>query len=142
MKLGRATIYFYSFEDNPDDPVEALKNTLDSRDWVGYDLFNVEQVEIGEFYDSIDLNDVDKCKHESTYQSYFAESKKAIQQIAHQVANIMMTSIYTGVSVDRAIIMVHSKMVAEGDIINIQLTDEVIGEIKDKANQILKIWTG
>lgn len=116
----KATIYFYDLEG--DEPLDVLKQTLDSRDWISYDIFNYESVEIGEWYDSIDLNDSHKCKDEKTYLAYFTESRRAIISVSVAVANIMATSKYTGIDIDQAI------------------RDEVFAEIKLKANEILKSW--
>ena len=134
MKLGKATIYFYGFEGN--EPLDVLERTLSSRDWVYYGVFNYESVEIGEWYDSIDLNDTYKTKQEKTYLDYFSEARKTIISVASKVANIMSTSKYTGVNIDQAISMV----VATDEITNLTLTDAVVFEIKLKVKEILKMW--
>lgn len=138
MKLGKATIYFYNLEGV--EPLDVLEQVLDSRDWVSYDVFNYESVEIGDWYDSIDLNNSSKTKDEKTYLNYFTEGKRAIQTIAIKVANIMALSEYIEMDMAQAIGKVYSTMRINGDIPTIELTDGMVQEIVKVVNWILESW--
>ena len=138
MKLGKATIYYLSHE-NEDEPTKVLKETLDSRGWVYYNIFNEQEVFIGEWYDDIDLNKIDSCKDEQTYIKYFTLNQIAIQQIVNDVAQVMAVSKFTGIGIHNAIHMVNNKYKEDGGS-QLTLTDELIEEIKFKVDKILETW--
>ncbi len=73
MKLCKATIYY--FDTNSDSPTQSLFETLDSKDWVSTEIFDcdIEEVEIGEWYDEIDINYNSATKE--TYEKYFNRIK-------------------------------------------------------------------
>lgn len=138
MKLGCATIYFFS-HDNEDEPLDALKQTLNSRDWVYYEVFNYKDVSIGEWYDDIDINKIEKCKDEETFRKYFQQNQITIQEISTQVAKIMNVSEFTGIGIHNAIHMVNHKFKEDGKN-HLELTVDEIEEIKFKVDKILESW--
>lgn len=121
MKLGKATIYYFDIEG--DDPTDNLKQTLTSRDWVSYDLFNIEEVEIGEWYDDIRLNK-ESCTQDD-YESYFRIDMKTIVDMCKAVVEIYKTKDYTGINLNKAkeyVFEKHRKLTpAEIDIFEQQL---------------------
>jgi len=106
MKLSKATIYFYS-TDSDEDPKNILEETLESRDWVSYALFDVETTEIGTWHDEIAINYSNCDKAE--YEKYFNIAHEIIMKMAKKVSIIMETSEYTGIKLEEAKQMVLDK---------------------------------
>ena len=94
MKLGKATIYYYDTNSDDVDPTDTLEQSLDSRNWLSYSLFNKEIVEIGEWYDKIDLNRL-SCGQEE-FDNYFNINIEKAIKMAKKVKEIMETSNFTG----------------------------------------------
>lgn len=70
MKLCK--VYYFDLESN--DPISALADTLNSRDWVSTEIFDIEETEMGEWHDNIDLNKIGVTKE--TYEKYFTKEGK------------------------------------------------------------------
>ena len=68
MKLCKATIYYFDLDNG--NPTPSLIETLEHKDWVSYHLEDIKEVEIGEWYDEIDLN---MSPTKETYEYYFSE---------------------------------------------------------------------
>lgn len=121
MKIGKATIYYYSSENN--SPTEDLKQTLESRDWVSYELFDVKEAEAGEWHDDIVLNK-NSCTRED-YESYFRTDMKLIMEMCKAVVEIYKTKDYTGINLNKAkeyVLEKHRELSgAENDIFEQQL---------------------
>lgn len=100
MKLCKATIYYFDLESNT--PTESLRATIDSRDWCDTAIFDDDIIEtdMGEWYEEISINQVDATKED--YEEFFKYDKKFIMKMAKGVCEIMKTSCYTGISLDKA----------------------------------------
>jgi len=102
MKLGRATIYYFDSNSSSDDNItNTLESLLDSRDWISFKLFDTEEVEIGEWYDSIDLN-FSNCTKEQ-YEAYFDKDILVRFQIVQDVLKIMETSHITKIDLHQTV---------------------------------------
>jgi hypothetical protein len=98
VKLAKATIYYYSHEGKP---TKSLHELLSLKDWIYYDLFDIEEVEIGEWYDQIDLNKITANKE--TYENYFESHTKAMISIVSDTVRLMEVSDITGMKLKEAV---------------------------------------
>jgi len=112
MKLARATIYYYSHES--DNPYQELENLLDSKDWVFYKLFNTQEVEIGEWYDEIDLNR-SNCTQEE-YEEYFKGRTQSLIKIVDDAVELLKVSHLTKMSLDDCVDISHEAFINLGEL--------------------------
>ena len=133
MKLAKATIYYYNHEGNPTD---SLNELLGLKDWVYCKLFDTEEVEIGEWYDDIDLNYTHCSKN--TYDKYFTESQKRVVKVCNWVVDIMEVSHLTKITLDEAMVMACEKYAEEnGGNINVIFSEGEVETMKDRCFMIL-----
>jgi len=132
MKLGKATIFVHSHQGN-ENPIEALKETLAGSDLCSAELFDVEVVEIGDWYDDIDLNTTG-CTQEQ-YETYFTDKKQALIEVVNMAVSVMETSYITKMSVDQAIEM-SIKQFLLGSTEKVVFDDNEISEIKERCIKV------
>ena len=135
MKLGRATIYFYNFED---DASSTLEYILDRSD-MNVELFNIEEVEIGEWYDEIDLNNRCEIEDEQTFIKYFENRQRMIVGVSCAVADILSTTMYTKITFNKALFMVLEEFDSNNENDTV-LYPEEIEEVRILSNRILGSW--
>jgi len=131
MKLCKATIYYHSSEN---EPTQALVETLELKDWIYYDLYDIKSTEIGEWFDDIDLNK-SNCTSE-TYEKYFTTKSRALIQIieaAKQLFDVRnLTKMTFDGCIDTAIIRFKER---HADFV---ISKEDVYEIERKLSAITK----
>ena len=95
MKLAKATIYYYSHEDE-DNPTDALNEILDLKDWAYAKLYDIEQVEIGEWYEEIQFNKRSVSKED--FEHYFNLDNELIDKMVDDFLKLWETMAYTGLN--------------------------------------------
>lgn len=131
MKLCKATIYYYDVDN--DNPHASLKEVLALKDWVYTEIFDTEEVEIGDWYDEIDLN-MSKCTKEQ-YEAYFKPRGRAIGQILLWIDELMKVAFISDMTKEQAI----EKAIAKYILLNPGVvTFEDKKEILQRYNLILE----
>lgn len=107
MKLVKTTLYAFSHE-NPEEPLAELNDLIDHCDYATYKIFDcdIDEVEIGEWYDEHPLNFIDIDK--DTYERFFSgeDDFKLVADMVDAVDKIMQTSKYTKITQEEAIALV------------------------------------
>ena len=140
MKLCKATIYYFDINSN-DNPTSTLKYHLDNSRYMSHKLFDIKEIEIGEWYDGIDLNKTITANKKETYENYFDNSRKKLFTIMEWTLEIMKTSHITGTTIDEAVDIACKKYLKDnnGDGKPVTLLMEGhVDWIKNRCEQILK----
>jgi len=99
MKLCRASVYYYDANDG--DGTCELETLLDNSRYISGRLFNVEEVEIGEWYDEIKINYTTATQ--ADYDLYFNIDHELINKMVEDFHSLWNTREYTGLSYEEIV---------------------------------------
>lgn len=123
MKIGKATVYFYS-HDNPEKPLCELINTLDNANYVDVKIFDSEVVNMGEWYDEIPIN-----KHSATkedYETYFRIDMNKLTDMFNTIKDLYKLKDFTGMSLED----IKESVIKNNEALNVQEREMLGSQIK------------